>query len=360
MDRISNVDLQEALTKIANSNTFYHLDNDIKISFDEMTLAAKMGDYTDKAFIWVSYPSGIDFYNEREVLQKDTRAFNGVLYHGRGAESEPKLAYAVDAVELRNGTLYGDLYEIDISKYAAFVADNSVTTDKMQVFYDDVRRNDKNEVMPLKEFNSRYPLDLPQMVHWRNLPQNADELNNVLDKVWNNRLSDASQVTLWQHTDKLDDKQLAFYANQLMKGLDKTAEPNSADKQSFTFPLDARASHNFNPVQLSRLLDKLPYENTTFAIHKGQDSMKIVVPKNEVLKIRKEQEQEKEQDKQKPQSRTIAKPDEKAERNEKSEKPSLMAALDKGEKKSKAEFGGKANPGVDTLEKSTKKNNDER
>jgi len=37
-----------------------------------------------------------------------------------------------------------------------------------------------------------------------------------------------------------------------------------------------------------------------------------------------------------------------------------MAALDKGEKKSKAEFGGKANPGVDTLEKSTKKNNDER
>jgi len=354
MDRISNVDLQEALTKIAKSNTFYHLENDIKISFNDMELAAKMGDYTDKAFIWVSYPSGIDCYNEREVLQKDTRAHNGVMYHGRGAESEPKLAYAVDAVELRNGSLYGDLYEIDISKYADFVAVNSVQSDKMQVFYDDVRRNDKYDIMPLEEFKDRYPLDLPQMVHWRNLPKDVGELNNTIEKVWNNRLSGASQVTIWQHTDKLEDKQLAFYANQLMKGLDKVAEPNGTDKQSFTFPLDARASHNFRPPQLRSILDKLPYENSVLAVHKGQDSMKIVVPKNEVLKLRNEQEQEREYNKQKPQSRTNTK------LNEKSEKPSLLAAIDAGEKRSKSEFGSKAQPPKDIPDKSTRKNNDER
>ena len=42
------------------------------------------------------------------------------------------------------------------------------------------------------------------------------------------------------------------------------------------------------------------------------------------------------------------------------EKPSLMTAIKAGEQKSKAEFGGKAQPGMDTPEKSTKKNNDER
>ena len=134
MDNITNVDLREALTAIAKTNTFYHLDNDIKISFDDMELAAKMGDYTDKALIWVSYPSGIDCYNEREAFQKDTRAYNGVLYHGAGTEREPKLAYAVDVGEIKDGSIYGNLYEIDIQKFAALVKDNAVVTDKMQLF----------------------------------------------------------------------------------------------------------------------------------------------------------------------------------------------------------------------------------
>ena len=39
------------------------------------------------------------------------------------------------------------------------------------------------------------------------------------------------------------------------------------------------------------------------------------------------------------------------------EKPSLMAALATGEKKSKAEFDGKAQPWLDAHEKSTRKAN---
>jgi hypothetical protein len=340
MASIYNVDLREALTAIAKTNTFYHLENDIKISFDQMEIAAKMGDYTDKAFIWVSYPSGIDCYNEREVLQKDTRGYNGVLYHGKNAENEPRLAYSVDVGDMKEGIIYGNLHEIDIREFASHVKDNAVISDKMQIFLDDVRRKDKREIMPLAEFNSRYPLDLPKMEHWRNLPADPVALDRAVSKAWDLRLTKREHVTIWQHTDKLTDKQLVFYAQQLEKELATLKEPNSTGKKSFIVPLDAYASHNFNPEQLSRLLDKLPYENAALSVQKGQRDMKLIVPKNEMLDLRRGHE-----DKSK----------------DKSEKPSLMAAIDAGAKRSKSEFSGKAQPGVDTPEKSAKpKNNSER
>ena len=358
MDRISNVDLKEALTEIAKENTIHHLDKDLKISFEQMEMPTEPGDYTDNSFIWISYPAGIECYNEREAFQRDTSAYNGVQYHGNGAEHEPKLVYAVDVGDFKDGKLYGDLYEIDIQEFAKLARTYECKSASMQIFYDDIRRKDKYEIMPLDEFKKRYPLDLPKMEHWRNLPASFEELNNAISKSWEMRMTGAQEVTLWQHTDKLNDKQLAFYANQLVNGLDKIKEPNSADKQSFTASLDARASHNFNPVQLSRLLDKLPYENTAFAIHKGSDSMKIVVPKEEVLQLRQERMEEKNQQYRQLHKKPVSDIADKAE--SKSEKPSLMAALDKGEKKSKAEFGGKAQPDINTPDKITKKNNDER
>jgi len=341
MDNIANVDLREALTAIAKNNTFYHLDSDIKISFDQMELAAKMGDYSDKTFIWVSYPSGIDCYNEREVFQHDTRAYNGVQYHGAGTEREPKLAYAVDVGELKDGSIFGNIYEIDLQEYAKHVRAYEVKSTSMQLFFDDIRRKDKYEIMPLAEFNKRFPLNLPKMVHWRNLTNDTESLNNAIGKAWDMRLSGSSQVSIWQHTDKLEDKQLAFYANQLVQELNKLKEPNSTDKQNFNVSLDVRASHNFRPEQLGSLLDNLPFDTAAFAVQKGQRDMKLVVPKDEILQLRQEKVQGQKQNK-----------------ADKVQKPSLIAALDDGEKKSKAEFGSKQSE-RNTPKKSTNKSGEE-
>jgi hypothetical protein len=61
LDYIENVDLCEALRKIANQNTYFHLENDLGVSIEQMERAAKINDYNDKTLIWVSYPSGIDY-----------------------------------------------------------------------------------------------------------------------------------------------------------------------------------------------------------------------------------------------------------------------------------------------------------
>ena len=137
MDRIDNVDLREALREIAGINTYFHLENDLGIAIEQMERAAKINDYTDKTLIFVSYPAGIDCYPEREVFQKGTRGYNGVIYHGEGAGREQKLAYAADINGITNGRVRGSLYEIDIADYADIVRKNAVATNSIRIYVDD-------------------------------------------------------------------------------------------------------------------------------------------------------------------------------------------------------------------------------
>jgi hypothetical protein len=289
MDSIINVDLRETLTDIAKLNTFYHLENDIQISFEQMERAVRMEDYLESTLIWVSYPSGIDCHSEREVLQKITRGYNVVQYHGESAAREPKLAYAVEVCELKNGSIFGNIYEIDIHEYAKYARDNAITTNSIQIYLDDSLRKDRYIVMPIDEFNSRYPLDLPKMTYWRNVPSDHATLNSVINKAMDMRLQGYRQCRLWDHTDKLYDNRLLFHADKLINGINKHKEPNSHDKQSFTVPVDTYIAENFGPEQLSRILDKLPYKNAALTVRKGQHSMILIVPKSEVLSLRREQ-----------------------------------------------------------------------
>lgn len=340
MDKIENVDLREALREIAGLNTYFHLENDLGISIEQMERAAKINDYNDKTLIWVSYPAGIDCYAEREVFQKDTRGYNGVLYHGGGAENELKCAYAVDVSGIRDGRVRGSLYEIDIKNYADNVRINAVATNSIRIYVNDPHGNGEQLVMPKAEFDRRYPLDLVKMAYWHNEPTDPEALKTVLGNVWNNdRDGKYKTCDMWAHTTKLYDNRFTFYANQLMESLNKHQYPNSTDKQSFTTSLDGRIAFALNPEQLGRLLETLPYKNAVFTVERRALDMKLVVPKDEVLQARGERLKDKLTDK------SPVKAD-------KSEKPSLLATLEANEQKSKQQFGGqRAEPGKDLSKK---------
>jgi hypothetical protein len=240
----------------------------------------------------------------------------------------------VEVTKLEHGIISGNIYELDIQKYAENVKAAAVISNAKQIFFDDVRRNDKYEIMPLDEFNRRYPLDLPKMAYWRNLPADTEALNTAVEKAWDMRLSGTVKCDIWRHTDNLHDRRLLFHADKLIKGINGHKEPNSADKQSFTTALDAYVANNFGTEQLSSLLDKLPYKNAAFVVQKGQRwDMKLVVPKNEVLQLRQEQ------------SKT-----EKTDKVNRPVKPSVLAALEANEQKVKQQFANKV-PGIDANKK---------
>lgn len=326
MDRIDNVDLREAMADIAKCNTSFHLDNDLGISIDQMERAANLNDYTDKTLIWVSYPSGIDCYPEREVFQKGTCGYNGVLYHGFDMQSDLKLAYAVDVIGIKDGRLSGTLYEIDIREYAANVKENAVPANTIRI-YDEAGRQ---TVMPKDEFDRRYPLDLVKMTYWRREPDDPSALKAVMDNVWNDsRDGKYKECSLWSHTSRLYDNRFDFYAGQLLRDLSKLEKPNSLDRQSFTVSLHSVIASAFNPEQLGRLLEKLPYKDAAFTVRKGQSFMELAVPREEIQVERWKQQG-------KP---TVVKDGKEipvsVPSNDNREKPSILDALKQGAEKSR-------------------------
>ncbi len=286
MDRIENVDLREALTQIAENNTFYHLHNDLGISFEQMERAAKMDDPSEKTLIWVSYPSGINCYSEREVFQLGTRAHNGVVYHGEGGQNERRLAYAVTVSGVVDGKLRGSISEIDISRYAENVKKNVLTSDTMRLFLNDLRDNTPQFTMSRSEYDSFYPSNLPQYAYARHEPNDPARLYAVLDEAAKEREAACTPRDVWGHTSRLYDERYAYYAAQTIRDLDKLHEANGPDKKTFTVRANAYVANAFGQEELGKLLDALPYSSAALIVRKGQPDMRLVVPRDEVLRQR--------------------------------------------------------------------------
>jgi hypothetical protein len=187
--------------------------------------------------------------------------------------------------------------------------------------------------MPKAEFDRRYPRDLVKMAYWRHEPNDPSALKAVMDDMWNSfRDGKYDTRTLWSHTSKLYDNRFDFYSNQLIRDLAKVEQANSPDGQSFSVPLHDVIAATFDPDRLSRLLEKLPYENAVFTVRKGQIGMRLVVPSHEVLQERAERQLQPAAAKVGKVPPTAVTPD---KMRKSPEKPSILAALKQGAEKSK-------------------------
>jgi len=284
--KIENVDLREALGDIARNNTAWHLDNDLGVSIGQMERAAKMDDSTEANLIWISYPAGIDCYSERGVFQKDTRGFNGVQYHAKGAKHERKLAYAVEVTGIQEGKLMGSLFEIDLQAYGAFVRENAIPSHAMRLFFTDAYDRGKQTVMPKQDFDRAYPQELPEMKYWRHEPADPSALEKLLTRQYVARSIEAEPCDLWLHTSNLYEERLTFYSEKIMEAFSKLSKANGPDQQYFSVQLPSFVASAFHSEQLSCLLDTLPFDNATFSIRRGQREQHVEVPCSEMLRLR--------------------------------------------------------------------------
>ena len=88
------------------------------ISFDIKMLreAARSDQPEDKLLLWLSRPSGTFCFRERDVLLKDTQAYNTWKFCGEQTHDRI-LAYAVELTGAANGTVQGNLYELDYQQH---------------------------------------------------------------------------------------------------------------------------------------------------------------------------------------------------------------------------------------------------
>lgn len=286
MIKIENVDLREALGDIARNNTAWHLDNDLGISIWQMERADKMDDPAEKNLIWISYPSGIDCYSEREVFQKDTRGYNGVQFHAKGTAYERKLAYAVEITDIQDEKLMGNLFEINLQEYGAFVRESAVASHDIRLFFTDAYDHGEQTVVSKQDFDRAYPHEMQEVKYWRHEPADSGALQALLNRQYVIHSYEAESCDLWLHTSNLYEERLSYYSEKIMEAFSKLSEANSPDQQYFSVELPSFVANAFHPEQLSRLLETLPFDNTAFSIRRGQRELHVEVPRDEMLRLR--------------------------------------------------------------------------
>jgi hypothetical protein len=143
------------------------------------------------------------------------------------------------------------------------------------------------------------------------------ELKAVLENVWDIDRAVNQKTSLWTHEHKLCESRTKFYASKIMESLNKLPKPNSPDGLFFDTPLNSYVAIAFEPSEMAQLLDALPFKSAEFSIKKGNSEMRVIVPRDEVLQLRKE---------------ATKKP-------KNPEKPSLLATLEANEQRSKEQFG---------------------
>ena len=111
MQKFENMDVIAALEAIMHQNTAYY-QSDFAYDIKMMREAARSDQPEDKLLLWLSRPSGTFCFRERDVLLKDTQAYNTWKFCGEQTHDRI-LAYAVELTGAANGTVQGNLYELD-------------------------------------------------------------------------------------------------------------------------------------------------------------------------------------------------------------------------------------------------------
>ena len=103
MQKFENMDVIAALESIMHQNTAYY-QSDFAYDIKMLREAARSDQPEDKLLLWLSRPSGTFCFRERDVLLKDTQAYNTWKFCGEQTHDRI-LAYAVELTGAANGTV---------------------------------------------------------------------------------------------------------------------------------------------------------------------------------------------------------------------------------------------------------------
>ena len=134
MQKFENMDVITALEAIMHQNTAYY-QSDFAYDIKMLREAARSDQPEDKLLLWLSRPSGTFCFRERDVLLKDTQAYNTWKFCGEQTHDRI-LAYAVELTGAANGTVQGNLYELDYQQHFQHIRDAALPVGANRLIYE--------------------------------------------------------------------------------------------------------------------------------------------------------------------------------------------------------------------------------
>ena len=274
MQKFENMDVIAALSEIMRQNTAFY-QSDFDIDKGNIQWAAASDQAVDKALLWMSRPSGTYCFRERDVFLKDTRQHNTWRFYGEQTRDKI-LAYAVELTSTKDGTIRGNLYELDYQQHFRHVIDAALPVSMNRLFYEHGSRD-----IPAEQFFDGSPdRVLGDFLHYEFQPHDPAVLQEALQQEQHGR-AQARPGDFKAHITALHDSRIETEAKRIVEKLKDLSVPNSPNKTHFMVEIsphfDALASTKDN----DRLFSMLPYKSLCFTGIKDRHGVYAMIGKNE-------------------------------------------------------------------------------
>ena len=274
MQKFENVDVIAALSEIMRQNTaFYQSDFDIDKGTIQRAIASDQA--VDKTLLWMSRPSGTYCFRERDVFLKDTRQHNTWRFYGEQTRDKI-LAYAVEMTGTKDGTIRGNLYELDYQQHYRHVIDAALPVSVNRLFYEHGTR----DIPEGQYFDGSPDRGLGDFQRYEAQPHDPVVLQEALQQEQRG-LEQARPGDFKAHITALHDSRIETEAQRIVDKLKDLSAPNSPNKTHFMVEIsphfDALASTKDN----DRLFAMLPYKSLCFTSIKDRHGVYAMINKDE-------------------------------------------------------------------------------
>ena len=237
--------------------------------------AARSDQPEDKLLLWLSRPSGTFCFRERDVLLKDTQAYNTWKFCGEQTHDRI-LAYAVELTGAANGTVQGNLYELDYQQHFQHIRDAALPVGANRLIYESGMR----EIGPKEHFDSRPDKYFGEFVRYEMQPRDPELLQAAIRQEQRSR-EPARPGDFKEHLAALHTGLIEAEAQRIVADMKRLAAPNSPDKNHFMVEVSPYFTKLASSRDTDRLIAMLPYKSLHLSSVKDRFGIYALVDKNE-------------------------------------------------------------------------------
>ena len=274
MQKFENMDVIAALEAIMHQNTAYY-QSDFTYDIKMLREAARSDQPEDKLLLWLSRPSGTFCFRERDVLLKDTQAYNTWKFCGEQTYDRI-LAYAVELTCTANGTVQGNLYELDYQQHFQHIRDASLPVGANRLIYESGMR----EIGPKEHFDSRSDKYFGEFVRYEMQPRDPELLQAAIRQEQRSR-EPARPGDFKEHLAALHTGLIEAEAQRIAADMKRLAAPNSPDKNHFMVEVSPYFTKLASSRDTDQLLAMLPYKSLHLSSVKDRFGIYALIDKNE-------------------------------------------------------------------------------
>ena len=268
------MDLIAALEAIMHQNTAYY-QSDFAYDIKMLREAARSDQPEDKLLLWLSRPSGTFCFRERDVLLKDTQAYNTWKFCGEQTHDRI-LAYAVELTGTANGTVQGNLYELDYQQHFQHIRDAALPVGANRLIYESGMR----EIGPKEHFDSRSDKYFGEFVRYEMQPRDPELLQAAIRQEQRSR-EPARPSDFKEHLIALHTGLIEAEAQRIAADMKRLAAPNSPDKNHFMVEVSPYFTKLASSRDTDQLLAMLPYKSLHLSSVKDRFGIYALINKNE-------------------------------------------------------------------------------